>query len=480
MTRHRVVPILLVVAGLGTACAPLGPNYTRPTVTPPPAYRSVTVTPEQAQSIADLPWFEMFKDPTLSALIREAIDNGLDLRQAAARVEEFRGRAALAGSNLKPFVGGEFTTSGVGTGTKFDNAYSGTIFFNWEIDFFGRLRRASEAARADLLATEWGARATMSSLVTDVAQAYVDLRSLDEQRDIVVRTIASQEEWLALVRKLDQGGVASGTEVAQATLQVATTREQLPLVERQIVQVENLISVLVGRPPSAIQRDTVRVTSLPAAPDVPTGLPSQLLERRPDIVATERVLHAAVARLGVAVASRIPVPRIGLTGAFGRVGTSLEDFFGGGDKAEGLVSIGPFIQLPLYDGGAGNARVRIARAQAEQAAIDYRAVILQSFREVADALVTIQKVREQIAESEARKAAAAEYLRLTDLRYRGGVSSYLEVLDAQRQLFSAELDLADLKRVQLVSAVQLYRALGGGWSDDELKKLAERPATAMQ
>jgi multidrug efflux system outer membrane protein len=479
MARHRVIPVLLTLAGLGAACAPMGPNYTRPTVAPPPTYRDVTVTPDQARSLADLAWVDMFDDPALSALIREAIDNGLDLKRAAARVEEFRGRAALSGANLKPFVGAEATTSGTPTGTKFDNFYSANIFFNWEIDFFGRLRRGSEAARADLLASEWGARATMSSLVSEVAQSYVTLRSLDEQREIVLRTIASQEEWLTLVRKLDQGGVASGTEVAQATLQVATTREQLPFVERQIVQAENLLSVLVGRPPSAIRREAGPAV-LPAAPEVPAGLPSQLLERRPDIVATEQALHAAVARVGVATAERIPVPRIGLTGSFGRVGTSLSDFFSGGDKAEGLLSIGPFIQLPLYDGGAGNARLQIARAQAEQAAIDYRAAILQSFREVADALITIQKAREQMVESEARRAAAAEYLRLTDLRYRGGVSSYLEVLDAQRQLFAAELDLTDIKRVQLVAVVQLYRALGGGWSDAELQKLAERPMTATQ
>jgi len=480
MTRHKVIPILLALAAFGAACAPMGPNYKRPTVAAPPAHRDVTVTPDQARSIADLPWVDMFKDPTLSALIREAIDNGLDLRRAAARVEEFRGRAALAGADLKPFVGGQFTTSGTPTGTKFDNFYNANIFFNWEIDFFGRLRRGSEAARAELLSSEWGARATMSSLVGDVAETYVTLRSLDAQRDIVVRTIASQEEWLALVRTLDKGGVASGTEVAQASLQVATTREQLPLVERLIVQTENALSVLLGRPPSTITRDTAGTTTLPTAPDIPAGLPSQLLERRPDIVASEQALHAAVARVGVATASRIPVPRIGLTGAFGRVGTSLDDFFGGGDKAEGLVSIGPFIQVPMYDGGAGNARLQIARAQAEQAALDYRTVILQSFREVADALITIQKVREQILESEARKTAAAEYLRLTDLRYRGGVSSYLEVLDAQRQLFSAELDLADLKGLQLTGVVQLYRALGGGWSDEELKKLAEQPMTATQ
>jgi multidrug efflux system outer membrane protein len=479
MTTRAASVLLLGLSVLASGCAPLGPDYARPTVTPLAAYRDVSVTADQARSLADLAWVDMFNDPAMSALIREAIDNGLDLKRAVARVEEFRGRAALAGADLKPFVGAEATATASPTREKLDNFYSANIFFNWEIDFFGRLRRGSEAARADLLATEWGARATMSSLVSEVAQAYVTLRSLDEQRQVVIRTIASQEEWLILVRKLDAGGVASGTEVAQATLQVATTREQLPLVERQIVQVENLISVLVGRPPAAVQRDRAAAV-LPAAPEVPAGLPSQLLERRPDIVASEQVLHAAIARVGVATAERIPVPRIGLTGAFGRVGTSLDDFFSGGDKAEGLVSIGPFIQLPLYDGGAGNARLRIARAQAEQAAIDYRAVILQSFREVADALVTIQKTREQLVESEARRAAAAEYLRLTDLRYRGGVSSYLEVLDAQRQLFSAELDLTEIKRVQLVAVVQLYRALGGGWSDAELQALYERPMTATQ
>jgi multidrug efflux system outer membrane protein len=208
-------------------------------------------------------------------------------------------------------------------------------------------------------------------------------------------------------------------------------------------------------------------------PDVPAGLPSQLLARRPDLVQAEQQLRAAVARIGVAVASRIPVPRIGLTSSFGRVGTDLDDLFSGGPKAENVFSLGPFLEIPLYDGGAGKARVRIAQAQAEQAAVAYKSTFLQSLREVADALVTIDKVREQIAENQIRVNAAQEYLRLTDMRYRGGVSSYLEVLDAQRQLFSAEIDLADARRLQLVGAVQLYRALGGGWSDDELRKLAE-------
>jgi outer membrane protein, multidrug efflux system len=477
MTRRLVAFTLLAATG-SSACT-LGPNYKRPTITPPPAYRSVTVTPEQARSIADLAWAELFNEPELTALIREAIDHNLDLMAALARVEEFRGRAALSRADLRPFVGGQFSTSAVPNRDDLDNSYSGSLFFNWEIDFFGRLRRGAEASVADLLATESGTRAVMSLIVTDVAQLYVTLRTFDEQLAIIQRTIKAQEESLDLVQKLAAGGVASGSEVQQALNQLATTRAALPRTERQLLQAENALSVLLGRPPAAVVRGTGPST-LPTAPDIPVGLPSQLLERRPDIVAAEQQLHAAVARLGVAVASKIPIPRIGLTGSFGRVSTSLEDFFGGGDRGQNVLSFGPFLDIPLYDGGAGSARVRIARAQAEQAALAYRNTILISLREVADALVTIQKIREEIADNEVRTEAAREYLRLTDLRYRGGVVSYLEVLDAQRQLFAAETDLTDTRGTQLLAVVQLYRALGGGWSNDELSKLAERPATAMQ
>jgi multidrug efflux system outer membrane protein len=454
----------------------LGPNYQRPSLTPAAAYRDVRVSQEQARSVADMAWVELFKEPELSALVREALDHNLELRSALFRVEEFRGRAALAGADLKPFVGGQVSTSATPTQSKFDNAYSAGLFFNWEIDFFGRVRRGSEAAQASLLASEWGTRAVMTSVVTDVAQLYVTLRALDEQATITKRTIASLEEWLVLVRKLDAGGVASGVDVAQAANQVAATRAVLPQIELSILQTENALATLVGRAPGAIARAAGPV-AMPTTPDVPVGLPSQLLERRPDIVQVEQELRAAVARIGVAVASKIPVPRIGLTSTFGRYGSDLGDYFGGGPKAENLFSFGPFLDIPLYDGGAGKARVRIAQAQAEQAALAYKQTFLQALREVADALATTDRVRAQIVENEARVAAASEYLRLTDMRYRGGVSSYLEVLDAQRQLFAAELDLADAHRLQLVGSVQLYRALGGGWSNDELQKLsADNPS----
>jgi multidrug efflux system outer membrane protein len=470
MTRR--LPVLVLLASLAASSCMLGPNYQRPALAPPAQHRDVRVSAEQARSLADMPWVDLFKEPELSALVRQALDQNLELRAALFRIEEFRARAALSRADLRPFVGGQVTTSASPTQNEVDNVYNAGLFFNWEIDFFGRLRRAAESTQAAYLASEWGTRAVMTSVVTDVAELYVNLRSLDEQLDITRRTVTSQEEWLALVRKLDAGGVASGAEVAQALNQVATTRAVVPQIERQVVQFENALSVLVGVAPGTIVRGRGAVT-MPVPPEVPVGLPSQLLERRPDIVQAEQQLRAAVASIGVAVASKIPVPRIGLTTSFGRFGSDLGDYFSGGPKAENLFSFGPFLDIPIYDGGAGKARVRVAQAQAEQAAVAYKGTFLQSLREVADALITIDKVRQQIAENETRVKAATEYLRLTDLRYRGGVSSYLEVLDAQRQLYGAEIDLADARRLQLVGAVQLYRALGGGWSDEELRKLAE-------
>lgn len=476
MTLRRFASVL--VPALAASSCMLGPNYQRPAVAPAPAYRDVTVTQDQARSIADMPWVDLFKEPELSALVREALDHNLELRSALFRVEEFRARAALSRADLKPFVGGQVTTGAAPSQSKFDNTYTAGLFFNWEIDFFGRVRRGSEAAQAALLSTEWGTRAVMTSVVTDVAQLYVTLRALDEQLDITRRTVASLEEWLVLVKKLDAGGVASGVDVAQATNQVAATRAVQPQIELQILQTENALAALVGRAPGKIARATGPVTML-VAPGVPVGLPSQLLERRPDILQAEYTLRSAVSQIGVAVASRIPVPSIGLTSTFGRYGSDLGDYFSGGPKAENLFSFGPFLNIPLFDGGAGRARVKIAQAQAEQAALAYKGTFLQSLREVADALGTVDRVRQQIADNQTRVDAAKEYLRLTDMRYRGGVSSYLEVLDAQRQLFSAEIDLAQARGQQLSGAVDLYRALGGGWSDEELKKLAENNPTQL-
>ncbi len=475
MKVRAAVAILLLFAASGCT---VGPKYRRPTVAMPANYRAV-ITPQQAESFADLPWVDLFKDPELSAIIREALDHNLDLLLALARVEEFRARARFARAELGPDTAGSFSVNPAPSGNAVDNSYSLGFVFNWEIDVFGRLRRLSEAARADLLASEDNARAVMSSLVSDVAQTWLELKALDEERGIVQRTIVSQEQSLDLVRKLSRAGVASGAEEQQALNQLATTRAQLPAVEQQIIQTENALSVLLGRHPDTIGR-TERAAELPALPAIPAGLPAQLLERRPDILLAEDQLHADTARIGVARASKFPFPVISLTSFLGALSGELDDLFTGQDTGEGIISWGPAINWPLFDSGRGRANVNIARAQAEQAAVIYRSTILAALRETADALVSIQKAREQITQQEIRVAAAREVLRLTDLRYRAGVVSYIEILDAQRQLLSAEVDLVRARRAEMVGVVQLYRALGGGWSNDELRKLMSKPVSATK
>lgn len=467
MIRRPAIACLPLLTVCASGCAAIGPNYQRPSIAPPPAYRGVT-SPE-AHSLADAQWFDVFADPALNALITEALDNNLDLRSAVARVEEFRARAGLARAQLGPTVNGVFQTSATPK-PDIDNSYLGGLVFNWEIDFFGRLRRGSEAARADLLATVASARATMASLVSDVAQTWFTLRALDEQAAIAHRTIATQEQSLDLVRTLMRGGLASGAEESQAINQLATTRATLPAIERQQIQAENLLSVLLGRPPQAVPRSPTP-DALPVPAQIPAGLPSGLLARRPDIAAAEASLRAATARVGVAMASRIPIPQIGLTGTLGMVSSALNDLFTGDETGAAISSFGPFATVPLVDTGRGRQNVAIARAQVREAELAWRTTVLLSLREVADALATVDRVREEIAQNEVRVRASRESLRLTELRYRGGVTSYLEVLDTQRQLFSAEIDLSDSRRTLLLGYVELYRSLGGGWSNDQLLKL---------
>lgn len=466
MSRRAAIACAAAIGALAPGCT-LGPDYKRPAIDLPAAHRGVT-GPE-ARSLADTPWFELFSDPELDSLIGQALDANLDLQAAVARVEEFRARAGLARAQLAPTVSGVFQT-GVTPGTGLDNNYVAAGALNWELDFFGRLRRGSEAARADLLASVGAARAAMASLVADVARSWFTLRALDEQAAIARRTITAQEQSLALVRTQMRAGLASGAEEAQAVNQLATTRARLPAIERQRLQAENLLSVLLGRPPQAVARGTPP-QALPVPPAIPAGLPSALLERRADVASAEASLHAATARVGVAVASRIPVPQLGLTGTFGVVSVALKDLFTGERTGSAVTSFGPSASVPLFDGGRGGSNVDAARAQLRQAELAWRTTVLLALREVADALTTVDTVREEMAQNEVRVGAARASLRLSEQRYRGGVTSYLEVLDTQRQLFSAELDLTDSRRALLVGYVDLYRALGGGWSDDQLEKL---------
>ena len=447
--------LALVVAG----CA-IGPDYQRPVLPGQEQYRSV-LEPQAAASFADLGWTEVFGDPELRAVLEIAVANNLDIQLAAARVEEFRGRARVARSYLGPEIRGTGGTSPSPASSE-DSSYSLGFSLSWELDLFGRLRRSDEAARAQLLASEDAARGVMNALVADVATTWFRLRELDTEVAIIERTIKSQADTLELVRSLKRNGVASGTEEQQALSQLAGTRAQLPLALQRRVQTENLLRFLMGYAPEPVPRPA-EPSAFAVPAEIPVGLPAQLLERRPDLRRLENELHAATASVGFAEASRFPYLSIGLTSFFGLVSPELARLLDGDDPAQELFSIGPFIDAPLYQSGRGTGNVEVARAQMKQAELVYRRGVLQAYREVADVLIVTDQVRDFIAQSSIRVEAAREVLRLQQMRYRAGVVSFLEVLDAERQLFLAEIELARARLNQHEAYVELYRALGGGW-----------------
>lgn len=460
--------LLFALALLLSACA-IGPDYRRPdSATPPAQYRATTAL-QNEKSIADVSWAQLFGDPELVAVIQQALTTNLDLLSAVARVEEFRARQHITRAAFGPDIRAVASTSPNPQSDE-DASYSGGLSLTWELDLFGRLRRSNEGARAQLLASEDNARAVMSSLVASVATTWFQLRELDAEVAIIHDTIRSQEESLNLVQSLLRNGVASAAEEQQAIAQLAATRAQLPLAIQQRAQAENFLQYLLGNPPQEMPRSATPTFPV-VPPDIPVGLPAQLLERRPDVRALEQSLHAATAQIGVAEASRFPYLSIGLTSFFGLVSPELKHLLDGEDPAQDVFAVGPSLDMPIYQSGRGTANVDVARAQQREAEFAYRTGILQALREVADALVATDQVREVILQNRVRADAAARALHLQRMRYRAGVVSYIEVLDAERQLFSAQIDLARSKLTQLQSNVDLYRALGGGWSDQDLKKL---------
>jgi len=454
--------LLAAIVGLALAGCAIGPDYQRPDDLPAQEQFRGVLTTQQAQSFADLSWAEVFSDPELEVAIATALENNLDLRLAAARVEEFRARSRVARSYLGPEIRGVGNTA-PSPGTADDSSYSLGLSLNWEIDVFGRLRRANEAARAQMLAAEDFQRGVVNALVADVASTWFRLRELDAEIEIIERTIQSQQDSLELVRSLKRNGVASGTEELQALSQLSATRAQLPLAQQRRVQTENLLRFLLGSEPGPVTR-TAFANQLPVPGELPVGIPAQLLARRPDLRQLENQLHAATANVGIAEASRFPYLSIGLTSFFGLISTDLGSLLDGGDPASDLFSIGPFVDIPVFQSGRGVANVDVAEAQLLQSELAYRRGVLLAYREVADALIVTDKVRSVIEESLVRSNAAARVLVLQEKRYRAGVVSYLEVLDAQRQLFLAEIELSRARVSQLEGYVELYRALGGGWS----------------
>lgn len=459
MKRQACVLALAVTLTLA-GCA-IGPDYKRPEDLPAQdQFRSV-LTPQEAASFADLSWSATFNDPELRAVLETALRNNLDLQIAAARVEEARGYARVARSYLGPEIRGVGSTSPNAASSE-DSAYSLGLSLNWELDLFGRLRRSDEAARAQLLATEDAARGVTNSLVANVASTWFQLRELDEEVAIVQNTIKSQEASLALVQSQKRNGVASAAEEQQALAQLAATRSQLPVTEQRRIQTENLLRFLLGGEPAAVERSSSS-SAFPVPGDIPVGLPAQLLARRPDLRQLENQLHAATANLGVAQASRFPYLSIGLTSFFGIVSPEISRLIDGKDPATDLFSIGPFVDMPIFQSGRGTGNVEVAEAQLKQAELTYRRGVLLAYREVADALIVTDKVRSVIGENEIRTDAARRLLDLQQKRYRAGVVSYIEVLDAERQLFAAEIDLSRARLSRVQGYVELYRALGGGW-----------------
>ena len=349
----------LSTALLCSACA-IGPDYERPdTVASPPEYRSVG-TAQTEKSIADVAWSQLFRDPELGPVIQQALSGNLDLLSAVARVEEFRARQHIERSAFGPELRAVAATSPSPDGRE-DSIYSGGLSLTWEIDLFGRIRRSNESALALLLASEYNARAVMSSLVAAVATTWFQLRELDAEVAIIHDTIRSQEASLALVQSLMRNGVASGAEEQQAIGQLATTRAQLPVALQERAQAENFLQFLLGNPPSEVTRSQPPIF-IPVPPDIPIGLPAQLLERRPDVRALESNLHAATAQIGVAASSRFPYLSIGLTSFLGIVSPELARLIDGDDPAQSLFSIGPTADMPLFQSGRGTANVEAARA----------------------------------------------------------------------------------------------------------------------
>ena len=451
-------PFIALVLALVLAGCAVGPDYRRPDLDLPDTYRDA-VAPADLPSVAALPWWQVYGDPTLKGLIETALAGNLDVKLAAARVQEARALLAGARAPALPSLSAGVNASPTARqpGDDFTTSFLGGLFLSWEIDLWGRYARATEAARAQLLATEAARDGVYASLVATVAQSYFQLQSLNETAAITRRTIEAQRESYRLVARLAKAGVSSAAEERQAENQLATTESVLPGILTSIAATENSLSLLLGRPPGPVASGPPAEPAM--TPSVPAGLPSALLERRPDLRQAEQQLIQANARVGEAKA--LFFPGITLTGTFGAVSTELDDLVNG--EAATVVSPGFDLLQPLYAGGSLTANYRAALARLEQAGVTYRQTGLNALREVADALNQYQRSADEIAAQRRREMAAREGLRLAEMRYRAGVISYLEVLDAQRQLYAAETDRAQSELGRRTAAVQLYLALGGGW-----------------
>jgi len=443
----------------------VGPNYHRPVVQPPTAFRDLSENPQaqaHAASYADLPWWQVFQDPQLQELIRTALKQNYDLQLATERINAARAQVAISRSRLFPQVQG----NGDFSGGKEHNFQTKSNFLlltadaAFQLDFFGGLRRATEASRAELLATEDARQTVILTLVSDVASAYFALLQLDLQLQITHETVKTQQDSVKLTNLRVEHGVATRLDVLQAQQVLDSANAQIPDLERQIAQEENAISILLGNYPQAVPLGRPLVEQ-PLPPEVPPGLPSSLIERRPDIREAEQVLVSANAEIGVAKAQFFP--QISLTGSGGGSFGRSSAFSSLMSSQVGIWSYGAQVSQPIFTGGALRGNLEVAKSQHQQALISYRQTIQRAFGDVSDALIGYEKFHQVRVRQEDTVKDLQESVRLSNLRYTGGTTTYLEVLDGQRSLFSAELTLAEARGTEYQSLVQLYRVLGGGW-----------------
>ena len=443
----------------------------------PPDFRGADGAAQQA-SLADLPWWEVFKDETLKALIQTSLANNYDLRIAVTRVEQARQLAAQAHSQFLPFVnystavsggrnelGGSVITNGGAT----QGGFVGSISAAWEADVWGRIRRLNEAAKAQYLSTEDARRGVMLSLVSDVAQAYFELLGLELQLEIAKENTASFDQTLKLFTQRLEGGVASKLQTSRAAAAQATAASTIPELERQIALKENQISVLLGQNPGAIPLKTKLLDEI-IPPEIPAGLPSALLERRPDVLAAEEQVRSANAQIGVATAAFFP--QIGLTTFLGHVSCPLSEFSSGDGNAW---SVAGNFAGPIYQGGALKAQKRQAIAAWEQAKLQYELTALNAFQDVSNALISRQKYDATRAEQLREVQAYEDAVKISLQRYNSGLASYYEVLESQQLLFPAQNSLALTELNRRVVIVQLYRSLGGGWNLNDAQWVSPPP-----
>jgi multidrug efflux system outer membrane protein len=456
--------LLLAIAVFLSGCA-VGPNYKRPTASVPTVYRdSMGAQTAAAPSLGNEHWWQVYQDPVLTQLIHTALQQNYDVRIAATRVLEAQAQLGITRANQFPSASvgaGIFSQQNAKTSSVFPayevNAGQLNLSVIWNLDFWGKYRRQTEAARAELLASQWGRQAVISSLIANVATAYFQLRALDAELEIAKRTLGSRQQSLQLTRVLETHGSASDLDVSQSEQLVYTASETIPDLERQIQQQENLLSILLGQNPGSIPRGRA-LTEQPVPGSVPAGLPSELLERRPDVREAEANVMAANAQIGVAKAAFFP--SLSLTGTGGLESNVLHHFL---QQPSQTWSAGFNITQPIFEGGALRSQLRLARAQWQESVLSYEQTVQDALQQVSNGLVAYHKDREFREQQELLAQAAERSDRLSLVLYKQGGASYLQVLTNETNYFSAELNLVDAQLNERLALVQLYQSLGGGW-----------------